>query len=245
MTINTDSIKKYTSIALAVLTFIMYLLWSNEQQSYKELLELNEKAEATLKTYVNKNGEQVAQIQTLQANNKKAFTEMHSKDEHIMKLQEMVEQYKGKLRSATLVTNSTHTIGNVPTVVTVNHTDTVYKDSVCYVYPTYTANWSNKWEIGLISATKDSIFRDIKISNEYEITIGKVNNGLLKKKTSEVIVKNVNPNTITEELRTFEIVQNDKRVNLSFQAGYGIGLRDMRPTPYAGFGISFNLIGIK
>lgn len=242
--LDAERLRKTSSLALAIATIILFLLLKNESDKLEEVNTLNEQLGAELKQTVTKYGEQVSQIQTLQGMSENAFLQLNSKDSTIISLQNMVENYKGKLRSATLILNTTSSIGNIATDAITYH-DTIIKDSIIYIYPTYTSNWSNKWETGLISATRDSIMRDIKITNEYEITLGDVKNGFLKKKTNEVIVKNLNPNTLTDEIKTFEVIQKDKRVNLSAQAGYGIGLNNMRPTPYVGFGISFSLIGIK
>jgi hypothetical protein len=243
ISINVDSIKKYFSITLAVITIILFYLLRCENGKLEEQVQINEQANSELKQHLNKEGLQVSQIQILSAEKEKAFLKMKFQDSVIQQLQEVVKDYKGKLKSATvLINNSTSSGGSVTTITKY---DTIIKDSVIMLYPTYETAWNSKWEIGSIKATKDSIFRDIKIMNEFEITMGAVKNGMFKKKTNEVIVKNLNPNTLTDELRTFEVRQNDKRINLGLQAGYGIGFSTMRPTTYVGVGVSFNLIGIK
>jgi hypothetical protein len=230
------------SIALIVMVVLFYTQ-CEQNESLKEENTLHINSDAELKEYKNKEGLYVSQIAILTTEREKDFLKFKSKDSTILKLQEAVEEYKGKLRSVTIHSGTTSSSGGSITVI--SKTDTIRKDSLIYLYPTYESKWSNKWEIGSIKATKDSVFRDIKINNEYEITIGNVKNGMFKKKTSEVIVKNLNPNTQTTELKTYEVAQKDKRINLGLQAGYGIGLTTMRPTPYIGVGISFNLIGIK
>lgn len=235
--------KDYILSILLIIIAILFYTKCEQNENLQEQNTLHINADAELKEYKSKEGLYVSQIAILTTEREKDFLKFKSKDSTILKLQEAVEEYKGKLRSVTIHSGRTTSKGGSITVI--NKTDTIIKDSLIYLYPTYESKWSNKWEIGSIIANKDSVFRDIKINNEYEITIGNVKNGIFKKKTSEVIVKNLNPNTQTTELKTYEVIQKDKRINLGVQAGYGLGLTTMKPTTYIGVGVSFNIIGIK
>jgi hypothetical protein len=238
--------KKYHIPELIVVVLLIILSMSIRKCNKQEQnINLYEASQDTLVSYKNKYGEQISQISILETNNKKMFLKMKTQDSTIIKLQKMVKDYEGIIGSATLVSNTTSSSGASFTIINNTEYDTIIKDSIVYLYPQYETTWGNKWEQGYILAKKDSIFRDIKIRNEFEIITGLVKNGWFKKKTNEVIIKNLNPNTITQELRTFELKQTDKKFYISLQGGYGIGLRNFQPTPYIGIGLSYNLIGIK
>lgn len=238
--------KKYHVPELLVIVLLIILSMSIRKCNKQEQnINLYEASQDTLVSYKNKYGEQISQIKVLETNNKKMFLKMKTQDSTIIRLQKMVKDYEGDVSVATFLGNTTSSSGGSATIIKYIKHDTVIKDSIVYLYPQYETTWANKWEQGYILAKKDSIFRDIKIRNEFEITVGDAKNGWFKKKTNEVIVKNLNPNTITTELRTFELKQTDKKFYISLQGGYGIGLRNFQPTPYVGIGVSYNLIGIK
>ena len=120
--------------------------------------------------------------------------------------------------------------------------DTVVEDSIVYFYPTYATEWSDEWSKGEITASKDSIFRSVQMRNEYEVTIGKKKNGLFKDREHEVTVTNLNPNTYTDELRTFTVKEKPKNIGIGLQIGYGVSSGGIAPMPYLGVGVSYNLI---
>jgi len=51
--------------------------------------------------------------------------------------------------------------------------DTIKTDTGSYASAVYKTDWDEEWSVGKIVATKDSITRDIKIKNDFEMTIGK------------------------------------------------------------------------
>jgi len=197
----------------------------------------------SLKIATDKNGVQYGHIQVLRMENERAFLRMKTQDSTVAWLQGFMKEYKGKLNTAIVYSNSTTSLGS--SVTSFLAPDTIKRDSLIYLYPKYKTAWENKWESGKIEATKDSIFRSIKIKNEYEISIGKLSNGWFKKKEYEVLVRNLNPNTEIQELRSFQVKEKPKRIGLGVHAGYGIDLVSFRPAPYIGIGIGYNILGIK
>ena len=236
--------RTYIEIGMALLIVVLLLFLNrscnkvSEQKDY--LIDLND----TLEVVRNENGEQIAKINILEVQSKKDFTKIKSNDSTIKWLQKTVEEYKGKLYSATVGSTNTHSNGVTETIL-IHDTDIVFINDTAYVYPIYKTNWKTKWESGFIKATKDSIHRKIKVINEFEMTMGEVKNGWFKKKETQVQFKNLNPNTETTELRTVNFVQDPKQLSIGLQAGYGIGLTDFRFQPYLGVGVQINLIGVK
>ncbi len=183
---------------------------------------------------------QSASISILEGLTERALQDLETKDSTILWLKGVAKDFEGKLNSATVFSTATNTTGTTSTFVT--ETDTFWKDSVAYVYPTYETSWENRWEIGSIVAKYDSIFRDIKVKNEFEFTQGMESQGWFKKRQLRVTVKNLNPNTETEELRTFTVNRNKgNRFGLNMNVTYGIG-PDGIARPSIGFGIGYRIL---
>ena len=237
--------KKETRIIIALTVFVLILLgllfyqWRKTQDS----VDLTNAVTDELDVRINKKGQETASIKIIRAETEIALMKLQAKDTIIKWLQETVKGYKGALNTAIVLRNQTSTKGVSRTEIIY---DTIYgDDGTKEVNIAYKTNWSNKWEQGYIKATKDSIYRDIKVINDYQITLGGLKNGWFKKKEYEIEVLNLNPNTVTKELRTFQIKSKPKILSFGVQAGYGIGLRDFKTQPYIGVGVQLNLIGIK
>ncbi len=224
-------------IAIAVLIFFLQRSCSGNV----ELTNLNTAANDTITFERNEKNQQTAEISILEGNSDRDLKNLKTKDKTIIKLQEIVKNYKGKLRSATILANTTTSTGT--NVTTITKTDTVVKDSITYVYETYEAEIDNEWEKGHIIANRDSVHHSIKIRNEFEITQGmkRREKGLFKRKVPVVTIKNLNPNTVTTELRTFNVTKDQSRFGLSLQAGYGFTITG-KTGIYVGGGVSFRLI---
>lgn len=232
--------RTYIELGLVVVILILILLLNRTCKNVSEKEHIINNLSDALTTKTNKLGQQTATIQVLTLQNEKDFLKLKTNDSTILWLQKTVEDYKGKLHGATVVSNATTSSGSTETIIIQDHYDTIVKDSIVYLYPQYTTNWSNKWEEGYIKATKDSIFRDIKIINELEITIGKERLGFFKGTQTNVNIKNLNPNTKTTELRSLDFVSKDKLINFGIQGGYGYTFNSKSMQPYVGFGIQFN-----
>ena len=217
---------------------IVLLLWGESCQKQGETRGLYEDAQAKLELSVNAQGQQTGRIKLLEAENAKALLAMESSDENSNALKGIVEEFKGKLYSPTRLVNQTTESGSTATSVT-NKGDTIQVDGVDFVYPQYSTEWDEQWTSGLIIATKDSIFRDIKIRNEYEITQGRERLGFLKGKETVITIKNLNPYTETEELRTFRVKEN-KRISFGVQLGVGVTQHGIGW--YGGVGVQYKLI---
>jgi hypothetical protein len=105
----------------------------------------------------------------------------------------------------------------------------------------------NKWIDVTYGFNKGRSHFDLKIVNEYELTIGYEGGNLFKKGTPYAIVKNRNPYTTTTDLRVYQVaVPKQKRYGFALQAGFG-GFYDLKTTnigygPYVGLGFSYNII---
>jgi len=241
---KTNNIRLIVELILIGICIVLFLLLTRSCDKVSEqkglLIDLND----TLRVSRNELGEQTAKINILEMERSKDFLKLKTNDSTIFKLQNAVEKYKGDLASATVGSTETGIVGSGETVI-IHDTDIVYINDTAYVYPKYESSWENKWELGHIIASKDSVWRSIKVKNEFELTYGEVKKGLFKPKVLEVSLTNKNPNTVTKELRTFSIKQKPKRFVVSAQLGYGIGLIDFKPQPMISLGFGYVLIGVK
>lgn len=238
------NISRDKKIIIALIVAVVLLLGLLRWQ-YSKTVEAEEIAEAvadTLDVKKNKDGQETASIKVIQAEREIALMKLQAKDTIIHWLQETVKEYRGALNTAIVLRNQTGSKGSTGTTII---RDTVRVGNETRIADFYETKWSNKWEEGYILARPDSIFRDIKVKNDYQITLGEVRNGWFKPKEYEVQVLNLNPNTATQELRSFQIKSKPKRISIGLQAGYGYGLLDLKPQPYVGLGVQFNLIGVK
>jgi len=224
-------INKRELIMMAVI-IVLSLLFVKSCSDKNKVNEINEVLNDELELSTNKLGQQSATIQALQVQNELQFLTIQTKDSTIQWLQILVKDYRGKLEHALVLSNNTGSTGSTVTVI---EYDTVTEIK----YPIYSTTWENKWERGFIRATSDSIYREIKINNEYEITVGKEKTGFLKR-AYQVRIKNLNPNTNTTELRNVSIQPKQRRIGIGLHAGYGITGKGL--TWYAGGGLYFRIL---
>lgn len=234
----------YAELLVIGICIVLFLLLNRSCDKISERNEFIDGLNDTLRTTRNELGQQTATISVLQFENDKHFTKVQTNDTTIKWLQKVVEQYKGKISSATVGSTITVIQGATETVV-VHDTEIVYRNDTAFIYPTYKASFNNRWEEGSVTANKDSVWHDIKVKNEFELTLGKASNGWFKKKTFDASIKNLNPNTTIEELRTFSITQKPKRITLGLHFGYGIGVKDFKHQPFIGLGVGYTIFSIK
>ncbi len=229
---------KVNIINVLLIAVIGVLILTNIQscQRVGQVTDIYGAAQDSIKSYVDKDGKQITIIAAMLGQRKKDLLAMKSSDSTIIDLQKQVKDYKGKLDIAINLKNKTGSKGSLVTII-----DTVHSNDSIYLV--YTAQWKNKWEQGLIVASRDSIFRDIVFFNEFEINIGKTSNGWFKKPVTEAMVKNLNPNTLTTDFRSFKVDNVQKRLAIALSAGYG--MTEAGLSPYVGIGLGYNILYIK
>lgn len=174
-------------------------------------------------------------------NNKKDFLRLQTTDSSLRALQKIVKNFEGKLSTAISIANSSSSSGN--TVTKMTDGDIIVKNDTIFVYPVYTSSWNDEWDQGQIIAGRDSIFRFIQIRNKYELTVGRTKYWF-KSNETKVKLLNLNPNTITQEVNTFQIQPQQKKLGISLQLGYGFS-NSILPSPYLGIGLGYQLISIR
>lgn len=120
--------------------------------------------------------------------------------------------------------------------------DTVFADGSILLYPTYVTEWDKKWSRGNITANKDSIKHVIEFKNEFEIwqQMDK-KKGFFSKKVLKVYVRNNNPFTSTDNLRSWTVKRKRKNFVFGVGIGYGVTIPDFKPMPYIGVQLQFKI----
>lgn len=191
----------------------------------------------TLTTWRDSENKEIAQIRVIETD-AKTLNRLNTQDSTIKWLKSVVKGLEGKVRTATVLQNSTVVKGENITIV--QH-DTIYKDNKVFVYPRYSTSWRNEWEIGEITASKDSILHDVRVINKFEISHVLSRNKWHKPREYKVRVRNLNPNTFTEELRAYAIKEKPQKFGLGFIGGYGIN-QNVNFSPFVGFGGFYRIL---
>lgn len=214
----------------------------SQANKINDLEEVSDTASDTLETYRNKNGQLVGEIKSFDLVKKGVLLNLKTNDETIKALQDVVKGFEGKLAAAIVARSETSEKG--ATATKISGGDTVKSGDTVFIYPIYSTDWAEKWSEGIITASRDSITRDIKVKNDYSFTIGKKSNAWFKKREVVVNMTNLNPNTATKELRSYNVKQQPKRLNLVVYGGagyqFGVGI-----VPQIGIGLGYTLIPIK
>jgi hypothetical protein len=211
---------------------------SNKIKYYENIVD---KSQAELKKYKDKEGYLHSQVATMSAENVKYLLELETKDEALIKLQNLVKANKSNLKqpgsSASIIEEEINIEAKFPIIETV--TDSIYPE---YKYAISLKDKDGlEWVKGSVVANKDSVSLNQSIINEYSVVIGSMSQGLFKKRLRYVDVYNKNPYSDIKVVKTLEVTEKQRNFGVGFNISYGIG-RDFTPTPYVGFGINYNLI---
>lgn len=230
---------------LIIIIAILYFLWSASSNNYAEQKTLNTTMNAQLDTWKDKDDLNRAKIAVIETRNTKDFTRAATTDSIIMELQDKVEEFSKQLKKQGSVT-ILKTITSIDTSFQsqVTQKDTITKDGVNYVFPEYKSSFDlDGWVIGTTIANKDSTAIDFEIKNDYSLVIGLEKNGWFKKSTPFADVKNLNPYTKTEALRTYQVtLPKPPKIKLGGYVGYGGTVYESKVVvgPQAGAGIIIN-----
>lgn len=206
-----------------------------EQQSIALVNSLND----SMRIYKQKDSSELATISVLQTNKASDFLKINSKDSQIVALQDLVKQYKNKLKPGSSVTigETTTTVhSTTPTVDTITVTKTKIISDSGSCNPEYFTSKKNQWITYNILANKDSTHLDLLVVNKYAAIIG------YNKKKPFADVINYNPYSTTKVLRTYEVsMPPPKRIGVGIIVGVGV-TSNFTLGPVVGIGLSYNII---
>lgn len=230
------------SIIILILLIILILSIKQNKDKALELENLSNSLNDTLKIWKDKDSINYAKISLLETSKVNDFIKLQTKDKEIKELQKEVNNYKNKLGSSGSVTKF-RTITNVE-LREVTKIDTLRIVNGLDKFPEYSSEINKDgWIVGVIVANSDSIKADLKVKNDYSVIIGEERQGLFKPKKPFVEVKNNNPYSETESLRTYRVFDKTKKSKFGLGPYIGIGLdRDFKFIPNIGIGINYTLI---
>ena len=202
-----------------------------------ELISVIDAMNDTLEVSINADSSKTARIDAFETT-RKTLLSLRSKDSTIKELQKLVDK---NTKSATVFKSNTNIKSN--TKNTIIPKDSIFKDSLIYIYPEYRSLISmGKWVNGTAVSNKDGTVLDLQIHNEFNVAIKK------KDKKSVVEVTSMNPYSTLESVRSFtEIPKDVKRIGVGLHVGYGATLmnNEIKLAPVISIGVNYNLINIK
>lgn len=231
-------------VILLGVTILLFSLLSEKSSDYKEQVELYNSITDTVKFYKNKDSLNVAKIQVMQTDKESDFLKIKNLTGTNLELQNLIKDKDKKIKDLN--------------TALIHKDETVYIDTLRIYYPiggdtiifsqsVLLDTINNKWINAKYGFNKGLSYLDLKVYNEYQITIGYEGGNLFKKGTPYGIVTNMNPYTSTKDMRVYQVsVPKQKRMGISFQTGFG-GVYDMKNNnisygPYVGLGLNYNII---
>lgn len=215
---------------LSLWAIVITVLWINTRQKGAILIPDN----VTTVTTRNPDSSMVSSIQAVEATKKEAEKVAAINDSTVERLRRIIKDYqRTQLASATGFNANT----------TVNTTSVTRVERGADSSPVYASNFAlGRWVYGTSIANKDSTNINLKIRNEYAVTVGREDGKTYADVTS------MNPYTEVPTVRSFDIkVPEATKVQFSVYGGYGLTYIDkqIKVGPQVGVGVSYTMFPIK
>ena len=230
---------KYRAVIMGAICAIFLALYLDGCRNNNSLQDTYRAMADSLRVTEDALGRETAKISIITGNSRRDLLRIQSKDSTIKALQAMIKENRG-IVAATILSNTTaHNIASNSQILP---GDTVWEGDTIKIYPTYWTIYKNKWEDFNIMANRDTIEVDYKVFNHYEISQAyeKPKNGFFVRKVPTITIHNLNPNTITTELRSFTIKEKKRKVTLGAGVYGGLAIPTGQPTVIIGGGIQYN-----
>lgn len=243
MTESAKRISVYAVLGFMVGVLLMILYINSCRKigtTRNEVVTLVNALNDSIRYYKDKDSENVATISILQTEKTNDFLILQSKDNSVKELQDIVKEYRDRLKEGSSVTTTlleTINKGLQPTIIVKRDTVVVenpggYTDN--YIYPTYRQQKRDEWLDYEAEMNKDTSFYNIKIFNKFSAVVGRDRRGAFADITT------YNPYTTVKTLRTYQVAQPKPKL---FGFGLSTGMTYTgKWTPYLGAGFNYNLI---
>jgi len=154
----------------------------------------------------------ISRINSISEATIKEFMKYNTKDSIINELISVVNKYQKELKKGGSITRfQTNTIISDSSKTYITYQDTIFRDKVAYIYPTYKTKFNTKWYKGTVRANNKTINLDsFSFTNSYNVIFGKEKVGLFKTK-SFVQIDNLNPYSSTGQLKSYITEGKDKK----------------------------------
>lgn len=189
----------YLLLLVAILSALL-LRTCNKASDAQSNADAYRAANDTLHKTIDERGREVTETRLMLVDYNSIKHELHTADSTVRKLQALVDK---NTIGATVLNTTTHDAGTTHT--TVSNSTIVTRHDTVFVYPTYSTTWAERWSNGSITANKDSVHRDVRMINEYDIKQSYQRNGdglssYFRQRVPVVQVTNLNPFTTTPAL---------------------------------------------
>ena len=208
------------NVVLIVILIIILCLWNRSCNDAKQYQQMTTNQTDTLKITRNAANEQIATIGVLQGTVSDLKKLNSDKDARLQHLKNITDEYT---ISANVLDNSTSNNIVTDTVIVACY-DTIRKDSMVYVYPVYSTNYSNRWERFTVDASRGAIKIKYKVYNVFDIVTSYNKPSWYKLRVPEITVVNANPNTETLELKSFVVLPPKNQKLYVFLGGLCSGI---------------------
>lgn len=228
-------IKKYWYHPLYLLLIIvLILLLFKSCNKSKDLTNLYNFIQDSLHTYKLKDSSSVSYIAALEVDKQTLMSLNAGNDSRIKELQNALKQNS---KAIDYLITKVETIDHGNTITNITY-EKDSLDTCLRHFPIYNTQWNEKWSIGSITAKRDSIYRDIRIKNEFDSWHE------YKKGQLTVFMKNLNPNTSTTELTSYVVPKKTYNKHFVFGVGpnfsFGYGLINKNFDIYIGVGVTLS-----
>ena len=230
-------------VAMAIIISLIALL-VNSRRDVVSQKDLYEAVIDSLYSYKTKDSLNAVRIQIIQTDREKDFLTIKNLTETNLELQNLVRNKDKRiselsvaliLKDETVIYDTTrvfHPIGGDTLVFS----QSILLDTI-----------NTQWYDATFGFRYGFSYLDLKIKNQYNVTLGYEGGNWFKRGTPYARVVNLNPYTQTNDLRVYQVaVPPPKRFGLGIQSGFG-GLYDIRNNNlgygfYIGLGFSYNII---
>lgn len=119
--------------------------------------------------------------------------------------------------------------------------DTIVKDSVMYVYPTYRKSLANEWIKYFYEVGKDVDTFSVQFNNTISYTQYKKKEKWFQRAKTYIDIKSQNPYSTITDARTITIENKPIPLSIGLSIGYGM-TSNLKPAGYIGISLNYKLI---
>jgi hypothetical protein len=215
-------------LLLTIKSFVKDFTLTNYEEKYKMQIQV---LKDSVKHYKTKDGKNVAEINVLVSSKASLLKEIQSDKKIISTLKSEVNKYKNNTDVVTV-------IETVTVIDTLFDTDTVvtYIDSSGNKEIEYGIVFNDKWISinGFVNSKKTKL--SIETNDEYSVAIVK------DKKNYKAIVTSSSPYSSVKDVASYKVkLPKPKYFGIGIIAGYGLDFVSLRPAPFLGIGVSYNV----
>lgn len=230
-------------LAVATLTLIgLSISNHNHKKLYIQEVALNQALADDMLTWKDKDGRNRSKIMVLETEKTKYFTALQTKDEEVIRLQQLVREYESKLKqqgSATVIETQIEYV-KVPTPYF-----PIGGDSIVFSQSVLVDTVRNDWVNAIYGFDKGNSVFKLRTRDVIGVVIGEERVGLFKTKPVVEVV-NYNPYSATTSLRSYRVtmpVQKKWGIGLTggFGAVYDIKKQTLGYGPFIGASVNYNL----